>query len=248
VLDVNNFDQLRIGLATAEDIRMWSTARSRSPRPSTTARSSPRRTGSSARRSSARPRTGSATAASTSACASRASSASAAASRSPGPRCAASAWATSSSPPPSCTSGTSRAPEPAGLPAGTGPEEKEQLEKVIYFAANLVTWVDVDQRHADLPEPRGRDRGRAKKEIENRARARHRGPRHEELEAELASSRPRAPRADIKRRAARRREGDDRQIRERYDQELDRLERSGTSSRPSRSRQTSRATRCSGAS
>ena len=33
----------------------------------------------------------------------------------------------------------------------------KQLEKVIYFAANLVTWVDEEQRHADLPEPRGRD-------------------------------------------------------------------------------------------
>ncbi len=27
----------------------------------------------------------------------------------------------------------------------------KQLEKVIYFAANLVTWVDEDKRHADLP-------------------------------------------------------------------------------------------------
>src|SRR3954470_18442291 len=27
----------------------------------------------------------------------------------------------------------------------------KQLEKVIYFAANLVTWVDDDKRHADLP-------------------------------------------------------------------------------------------------
>ncbi len=27
----------------------------------------------------------------------------------------------------------------------------KQLEKVIYFAANLVTWVDEDRRHADLP-------------------------------------------------------------------------------------------------
>ena len=86
------------------------TARSRSRRPSTTARSSPRRTASSARRSSVRPRTGSATAASTSASASRASSASAAASRSPARRSGASAWATSSWPPPSCTSGTSAAP------------------------------------------------------------------------------------------------------------------------------------------
>src|SRR5437763_6241932 len=27
----------------------------------------------------------------------------------------------------------------------------KQLEKVIYFAANLVTWVDDEKRHADLP-------------------------------------------------------------------------------------------------
>src|SRR5438874_5373665 len=27
----------------------------------------------------------------------------------------------------------------------------KQLEKVIYFAANLVTWVDEERRHADLP-------------------------------------------------------------------------------------------------
>ena len=57
------------------------TARSRSRRPSTTAPSSRRRTDSSARRSSVRPGTGSATAASTSGSASRASSVSAAASR-----------------------------------------------------------------------------------------------------------------------------------------------------------------------
>ena len=32
----------------------------------------------------------------------------------------------------------------------------KQLEKVIYFAANLVTWVDDERRHADLPDARGR--------------------------------------------------------------------------------------------
>ena len=39
----------------------------------------------------------------------------------------------------------------------------KQLEKVIYFAANLVTWVDEERRHTDLPEPRvraGRGAGR----------------------------------------------------------------------------------------
>ena len=37
----------------------------------------------------------------------------------------------------------------------TGPEIREelkakQLERAIYFAANLVTWVDEDKRHEDL--------------------------------------------------------------------------------------------------
>ncbi|MDO9174264.1 MAG: DNA-directed RNA polymerase subunit beta', partial [Actinomycetota bacterium] len=41
----------------------------------------------------------------------------------------------------------------AYLLAGLEPKEElkaKQLEKVIYFAANLVTWVDDDKRHADL--------------------------------------------------------------------------------------------------
>src|SRR6202046_1701035 len=42
----------------------------------------------------------------------------------------------------------------AYLLMGTEPREElkaKQLEKVIYFAANLVTWVDDDKRHQDLP-------------------------------------------------------------------------------------------------
>ena len=42
----------------------------------------------------------------------------------------------------------------AYLLAGIEPREElkaKQLEKVIYFAANLVTWVDDDKRHDDLP-------------------------------------------------------------------------------------------------
>ena len=42
----------------------------------------------------------------------------------------------------------------AYLLAGIEPREElkaKQLEKVIYFAASLVTWVDEDKRHADLP-------------------------------------------------------------------------------------------------
>src|ERR671932_431107 len=43
----------------------------------------------------------------------------------------------------------------AYLLMGTEPREElkaKQLEKVIYFAANLVTWVDEERRHTDLPE------------------------------------------------------------------------------------------------
>ena len=123
-------------------------ARSPSPRPSTTARSSPRRTASSASASSVPPRTGSATAASTSASATRASSASAAASRSRAPRCAVSAWATSTWPPRSATSGSSRAcPSRIGYLLDMAPKE---LEKVLYFAASIVTWVDDEAREEDL--------------------------------------------------------------------------------------------------
>ena len=110
MIDINNFDAIKIGLASVEaDPVLVARARSPSRRPSTTGRSSPRRTVSSASASSVPPRTGSATAASTSASATRASSASAAASRSRAPRCAASAWGTSTWRPRSRTSGSSRA-------------------------------------------------------------------------------------------------------------------------------------------
>ncbi len=48
----------------------------------------------------------------------------------------------------------------AYLLMGTEPREElkaKQLEKVIYFAANLVTWVDDEKRHQDLPVARERD-------------------------------------------------------------------------------------------
>ncbi len=64
----------------------------------------------------------------------------------------------------------------AYLLAGIEPKEElkaKQLEKVIYFAANLVTWVDEAKRHEDLIEPRGRVPGRARGDPEG-ARARRR--------------------------------------------------------------------------
>ena len=125
-------------------------ARSPSRRRSTTARSSRRRTASSASASSVPPRTGSATAASTSASATRASSASAAASRSRAPRCAASAWATWTWPPRSRHIWFFKGvPSRIGYLIDMAPKE---LEKVLYFAASMVTWVDDEAREKDVPE------------------------------------------------------------------------------------------------
>jgi DNA-directed RNA polymerase subunit beta' len=68
----------------------------------------------------------------------------------------------------------------AYLLMGTAPKEElkaKQLEKVIYFAANMVSFVDVERRHADLPELRAalteelaEISDREQKEVERRLR------------------------------------------------------------------------------
>ena len=149
MIDINNFDAIshRPRLVEA-DPELVARARSPSRRPSTTGRSSRRRTVSSASASSVPPRTGSATAASTSASATRASSASAAASRSRAPRCAASAWVTSTWPRPCSHIWFFKGvPSRIGYLLDMAPKE---LEKVLYFAASIVTWVDDEARQKDL--------------------------------------------------------------------------------------------------
>ena len=236
MLDVNMFDQLKIGLATADQIRTVVARRGEEAGdhqlPHAAVR---RRTACSARRSSARPATGSATAASTSAV------------RFKGiicERCGVEVTRSKVPPradgphravrPRSCTSGTSAAPVrgwPTSSPASSRKEElkAKQLEKVIYFAANLVTWVDEEQRHDDLVEPRGRvPRGgatRSRKELELAI-----DRRYKELEDEAARARePKAPRTPSSKNQ--RAEKEVAAIRERYEIELD-LRRSarGTSS------------------
>ena len=60
------------------------------------------------------------------------------------------AWATSSWPPRSPTSGTSRAsPVRLGYLLDLAPKD---LERIIYFAAYVVTRIDDERRHKDLPE------------------------------------------------------------------------------------------------
>jgi DNA-directed RNA polymerase subunit beta' len=74
----------------------------------------------------------------------------------------------------------------AYLLMGTEPREElkaKQLEKVIYFAANLVTWVDEEKRDADLPNLEAEvleEKDAINKEMELRL-----AEQHEDLEAEL---------------------------------------------------------------
>ena len=94
----------------------------------------------------------------------------------------------------------------AYLLAGIEPREElkaKQLEKVIYFAANLVTWVDEDKRHTDLREPgegvpRGARRDHARRSSSPSTAASRRARRRSR------PWRPRAPRTTRSRTARRR--------------------------------------------
>jgi len=114
----------------------------------------------------------------------------------------------------------------AYLLMGTTPKEElkaKQLEKVIYFAANLVTWVDEERRQADLPTLEA-EMLAEKDEITNEREV-ELARRHEELEREVAGlEKEGAKDADItaRRKAA---EKDLVSIRERYEGELDLLQR-----------------------
>jgi DNA-directed RNA polymerase subunit beta' len=114
----------------------------------------------------------------------------------------------------------------AYLLMGTTPKEElkaKQLEKVIYFAANLVTWVDEEKRQADLPSLEADIIG--ERELIERDRENELARRHEELEAEVEQlEKDGAKESDIvaRRKAA---EKDLGFIRERYDAEMDMLVR-----------------------
>jgi DNA-directed RNA polymerase subunit beta' len=114
----------------------------------------------------------------------------------------------------------------AYLLSGLEPKEElkaKQLEKVIYFAANLVTWVDEERRHADLQSLEAdmlgeRDAAEKERELELARRM-------EELEAEIeALEAEGAKDSEItsKRKAA---DKDLAAIREQYDEELELLGR-----------------------
>ena len=84
----------------------------------------------------------------------------------------------------------------AYLLMGTEPREElkaKQLEKVIYFAANMVVWVDEEKRHEDLP---GLEAELAEERLAiEEERDRELNRRQEDLEANWSRWRPRAPRS-----------------------------------------------------
>jgi DNA-directed RNA polymerase subunit beta' len=97
----------------------------------------------------------------------------------------------------------------------------KDLEKVIYFAAYMITWVDEDARHRDLASLEGQI-DVERKEIEKR-RDSDVEDRAKKLEADLAELEAEGAKGDVRRKV---RESADRemsQIRKRADAEIDRL-------------------------
>ncbi len=111
----------------------------------------------------------------------------------------------------------------AYLLAGIEPREElkaKQLEKVIYFAANLVTWVNEEQRHEDLPSLEAEYREEREAIVKELELAIDR--RYKELEAEAETAEAEGTETKKLKRDA---EKEIEQLRERYDVELDLLGR-----------------------
>ncbi|BDZ56940.1 DNA-directed RNA polymerase subunit beta' [Barrientosiimonas humi] len=98
----------------------------------------------------------------------------------------------------------------------------KDLEKVIYFAAYMITSVDEEQRHADLPSLEAQIEVE-KKEIENR-RDGDVNTRASKLEADLAELEKEGAKADARRKVRESAEREMNQIRKRADQQVERLE------------------------
>ena len=114
----------------------------------------------------------------------------------------------------------------AYLLAGLEPKEElkaKQLEKVIYFAANLVTWVDEDKRHADLTNCEAEyieERDAIRKELEIAI-----DRRYKELEDDAARGEAEGSSGADARKLKTVAEKEIANIRERYEMELDLLAR-----------------------
>jgi DNA-directed RNA polymerase subunit beta' len=98
----------------------------------------------------------------------------------------------------------------------------KDLEKVIYFAAHMITWVDEDARQKDLPMLEGR------LDVRRQRLAQRRDTQIEEratkLEADLAELEAEGAAGDARRKVKEAAEREMAQIRKRTDAEIDRLE------------------------
>ena len=118
----------------------------------------------------------------------------------------------------------------------------KDLEKVIYFAAYMITYVDDEARARDLPSLEARisvERGQLEQRRDSDVEA-----RQAKLEADLAELEAAGAKGDARRKVRESAEREMRQIRDRAAGRSTGSRRSGTASRTSRSR-TSRATSCS---
>ncbi|MBD2758037.1 DNA-directed RNA polymerase subunit beta' [Yimella sp. cx-573] len=98
----------------------------------------------------------------------------------------------------------------------------KDLEKVIYFAAYMITSVDTDQRHKDLPSLEAQIEVE-KKEVENR-RDNDVNTRAAKLEGDLATLESEGAKADVRRKTREAAEREMTQIRKRADAQIERLE------------------------
>ncbi len=114
----------------------------------------------------------------------------------------------------------------AYLLMGTEPREElkaKQLEKVIYFAANLVTWVDDEKRDKDLPNLEAEVL--AEKETINKEMELRLAEQHEELEEEIKQMEADAAKDTEIRARQRAFEKELAMTREQYEMEIDVLDR-----------------------
>ena len=131
-----------------------------------------------------------------------------------------SGWATSSWPRPSRTSGTSRAcRRGSGYLLDLAPKD---LEKIIYFAAYVITAVDDEMRHNELSTLE------AEMVVERKAVEDQRDAdleaRAQKLEADMKELEDEGAKSDVKRKVRDGGEREMRQLRDRAQRELDRLE------------------------
>ena len=98
----------------------------------------------------------------------------------------------------------------------------KDLEKVIYFAAYMITYVDEDARHRDLSSLEGKI-DMERKRLENRRDAQV-DDRMQKLEEDLAALEAEGAKADARRKVRDAAEREMKQLRDRSQRELDRLE------------------------